>query len=579
MENIVFDSIKIENFLSIGSAEVNLSEQGFILVKGRNEEGKTVQSNGSGKSTIFDAIFWSLTGETLRGASDVVNETNKSEGCYCSLSFHSLDSTYKIIRSKSHKEYGSTCQFFVNDELVSDQTKKSQEMIIKTIPSVASSEILGSIILLGQGLPYKFSSFSPIKRKDLLETMSGSSSEINKVSYKLDIECEEHSSRITELKTDVGRNEGMIRGYNSLIDTTNRKIRSIKTKEQIDAELKKFEDKIVNARRSIDISQESIGRLNCEKDSATQKLQELNEVYQNYTFSLQTIETQINSFKQGTCPTCGRPYETTNEQLQQLEILKNKLPSISNKANEISESIGRGRSYIQERETQIRTENSSIYSNKLVISDAESHLRELQNQLDDVDSLKKEIEETQSKIDACHIKNNENEKEVFAEDEYIDCIKYLKRQLSRDFKGYMLEEVIKFMSSRSEYYSNYLFTNDKKIEISLSGNKILITVGGRLYENLSGGERQRVDLAVQFALRDMLVTTSGFSCNLLVLDEAFDNLDAQGSDALIQLVTTEFSDIDSVFVVTHHSEIDIPYDKEITVVKNSYGVSSLEMSY
>ena len=81
---------------------------------------------------------------------------------------------------------------------------------------------------------------------------------------------------------------------------------------------------------------------------------------------------------------------------------------------------------------------------------------------------------------------------------------------------------------------------------------------------------------VQFALRDLLSVTSGFTCNFLVLDEAFDNLDAQGTSSLVNLVTSEFSDVESVFIVTHHSQISIPYDKEICIVKNSSGVSSVE---
>ena len=157
---------------------------------------------------------------------------------------------------------------------------------------------------------------------------------------------------------------------------------------------------------------------------------------------------------------------------------------------------------------------------------------------------------------------------------YLTTVQFLKRQVSRDFKGYVLEEVIKFLSMRAESYGNYLF-DSRKIKVSLSGNKILIYIGDRLYENLSGGERQRIDLCVQFALRDMLMTTTGFSCNLLVLDEAFDNLDSQGSDNLISLVTTEFSDVNSVFTVTHHTDISIPYDSMITVTKNSNGISEV----
>ena len=69
-----FKKIIIENFLSIGYAEINLQDRGFTLVNGVNNNPKDLAlSNGSGKSSIFEAISWSLTGETIRGIKDVVN--------------------------------------------------------------------------------------------------------------------------------------------------------------------------------------------------------------------------------------------------------------------------------------------------------------------------------------------------------------------------------------------------------------------------------------------------------------------------------------------------------------------------
>jgi len=72
--NILFKNIEIHNFLSLGDVSLDLNECGFVLVKGHNEEGSVIQSNGSGKSALFDAIFWTITGETLRGSDSVINE-------------------------------------------------------------------------------------------------------------------------------------------------------------------------------------------------------------------------------------------------------------------------------------------------------------------------------------------------------------------------------------------------------------------------------------------------------------------------------------------------------------------------
>ena len=61
--------------------------------------------------------------------------------------------------------------------------------------------------------------------------------------------------------------------------------------------------------------------------------------------------------------------------------------------------------------------------------------------------------------------------------------------------------------------------------------------------------------------------------NILVVDEIFDNLDRVGCEKVINLISTKLSDISSVFIVSHHSDIDIPYDRELVVIKDMNGVS------
>lgn len=257
--------------------------------------------------------------------------------------------------------------------------------------------------------------------------------------------------------------------------------------------------------------------------------------------------------------------------------LESQIAELENLVTQLNAKLSGLVSQMSKYEETYRNLTGVKTSCQFTINECHRKIVELNNSLGAASGLSDKIKEIEESIKSNKIQRHDIEDESVETQQYLDCIGYLKRQLSRDFKGYMLEEVIKFLSSRSEYYSDFLFSTGSKIEVTLSGNKILISVGGRLYENLSGGERQRVDLAVQFALRDMLVTTSGFSCNLLVLDEAFDNLDAQGSESLVKLVTTEFFDIDSVFIVTHHSEIDIPYDQSLVVTKGPNGISSVEV--
>ena len=73
----------------------------------------------------------------------------------------------------------------------------------------------------------------------------------------------------------------------------------------------------------------------------------------------------------------------------------------------------------------------------------------------------------------------------------------------------------------------------------------------------------------------MLCKFLNFSCNILVVDEIFDNLDSVGCQRVINLISTELSDISSIFVITHRGDLEIPYDHELIVEKNEKGISTL----
>ena len=95
-------------------------------------------------------------------------------------------------------------------------------------------------------------------------------------------------------------------------------------------------------------------------------------------------------------------------------------------------------------------------------------------------------------------------------------------------------------------------------------------------EALSGGEQQKVDLILQFAIRAMMQEYTGFSSNIIVLDEILDNLDSVGCDSVLNFITNRLSDIESVFIISHHADsLNIGNDSTITVMKGPDGISSI----
>ena len=77
---IQFKKIILHNFGSYGHAELDLQNRGFCLVSGQNEYVKdNALSNGSGKSFIFSAISYAVTGETISGIRSNLKNINIDE--------------------------------------------------------------------------------------------------------------------------------------------------------------------------------------------------------------------------------------------------------------------------------------------------------------------------------------------------------------------------------------------------------------------------------------------------------------------------------------------------------------------
>ena len=100
MANIYFEYLKLQNFMSYESAEIALCKKGKVLVGGiNNNPDDAAKSNGCGKSSLFSALLWCLTGETVSGAKNVGNIYLEGK-TDVSVSFTMDDVEYEIIRNE-----------------------------------------------------------------------------------------------------------------------------------------------------------------------------------------------------------------------------------------------------------------------------------------------------------------------------------------------------------------------------------------------------------------------------------------------------------------------------------------------
>jgi DNA repair exonuclease SbcCD ATPase subunit len=300
-----------------------------------------------------------------------------------------------------------------------------------------------------------------------------------------------------------------------------------------------------------------------------------------------------------TCPTCGqklqgvvKPDYSAHEVT--LEIYNSELDAISKKIAEINAkhldyqlqiktkyedtlanlksqltTIATSKATLQ-REVQTLTARCTDYTEKYnkIIYDQENwdkyHAR-LQTEITN-------LQEEWSKNNSLILLLEGNKQEIA---DHLAVVKKMETLTKRDFRGYLLENIIKYIDQVAKDYCDIVFKT-RDLKVYLDGNALDISYCGKMFDNLSGGEKQRVDLILQFAIRNMLNAYLNTSSNILVLDEITDFLDRQSCKAVMTLIEKELTTIESVFVVSHHAtELELPIDSEIKVVKNEDGISEI----
>lgn len=619
---IIFDKIKIENFLSIGSAELDLGNRGYCLINGINKNPSDLaKSNGSGKSSIMEAICYALTGETIRGVKDVVN-MYRDGGTYVELTFYVDNDEYIIQRYKEHKKFKTDLKIFINGQDKSGKgIRDSQKLLESYLPDLTSS-LIGSVILLGQGLPQRFTNNSPSGRKEVLEKLSKSDFMIDDLKKRL-------QERKSYLSSELRKAEDNLLAANSKKITLERQIeeaqnrlttmedpsiyedlisRSIEKLNYIDKTIEDLREKLKEYRTQLDKVQDEKSTIlsNITKDENEANIEYLNIKHQvnqelnNILSDIKNIEAELRKAKsiKDICPTCGQKLPgvfkpDTSEFEYRLDELYKQKALVDEKIREV-ESRNRE---VQIKFSELKTTATKDVNNKII--EAQAHIQSLerslgsqqsertseQNNLGRYQSLKATYQATVDSINNIIIENTNQIEELDKNSVYyydsklnysqrLEVINKFVTITNRDFRGYLLKNVIEFIDRKAKEYCQDIFETNL-IEFMLDGNNIDIRYSGKQYEVLSGGEQQKVNLIVQFAIRDMLCQFLDFRCNILALDEIFDNLDSTGCDKVIDLISKKLNDVDSVFIISHHTDLAIPSDSIITVTKHADGVSSI----
>ena len=618
---IQFKKVIVHNFGSYGHAELELQNRGFCLVSGQNLYAKdNAMSNGSGKSFLWSAVCFALTGETINGIKTNLKNINAEDtDCYVQLDFNYNKDSFIVIRSITPK---SDLKIYKNNtDLSGKGIRESEKKLQELLPDL-SKDLIASTIIIGQGMPNKFSSFSPSGRKELLEKLTKSDFMIADLKLRIQTRQQELTTKAKEFSDSLLVNTTQLKSYQDRLQMLTSAIQN-SNKPDFESQLNFYTENlssITSQEKSLSTTLKSLeehleqlnAKLFCLSEEKSKVCAEELEAFNSshnklladkncHDLNVANIRNEINKLKAivDTCPTCGQkipniqkpdvtPLETQlieantalqetqdrlekclqqhREYVQQIEeAFKAELNNLTSAITDVKQQIASTKTAIQAKQAELNVTQTAY--NK-ILYDKQNWDKHIENQKKELENVETEVARLTNLIEIINISKEEY-------DQRLSTIKKMDSLIRRDFRGYLLSNIIDYIDSKAKDYCNIVF-GTRDLSLSLNGNALDITYCNKVFDGLSGGEKQRVDLILQLAIRDLLTSYLSLSSNILVLDEITDFLDKKSCQAVMHLLEKELKTVESVFIISHHSEeLDIPVDSEVKVIKNTVGISEL----
>lgn len=623
--NLQFERVVLHNFLSYNHAEIDLTDKGYCLVKGINLCAKdNALSNGSGKSTFASAICWALLGQTVSGVTQNIQNIFIDEKlCYVKLTFSANGHNFCVTRYKAPK---SDLKIEVDGEDKSGKGVRESEIVLAQYLPDLSLNLLASVVILGQGLPHKFSDNSPSGRKEVLEKLTRSDFMIQDLKERL-------TNRVDALNANKRTQEDIILETtskiavidNQLTDLNNElvacknkdlaildeniaawKAQVTSTTELIANEKLDLEKAISNVKILRDnlqeISEKQLKSIKAEDEEFNQARTTFIEKRYELQSDKKRLTESISQKKaiKDICPTCGQKIpgvikpDTSaleaelQEKIEAENLLENKYKtfekihsdSVAEITSRYEKDINTLKADIQKLDAEQTKKNAEIKQQEDLLLNLHKSIfqaeTEKENHVKIISQLTADIAKQQAVKDDLSKRNSEAQKTKDSIEQHLAVLSQMNTLIKRDFRGFLLKNIIEFIDRKAKEYAAIIF-NTSDLEFKLNGNDIDIIFCKKNLEALSSGEKQKVNLIIQFAIRDMMATYLGFKSNLLILDEITDNLDTLGSSKLLDLISTKLSDVESIFIISHHpDELELPCDSELVIIKDAAGISRVK---
>ena len=549
---ILFEKIRWKNFLSTGNqyTEIELDNHSTTLIVG---------TNGAGKSTVLDALTFSLFGKPFRKINkpQLINTVNEKD-CKVEVEFSISETDWKVVRGikpnifEIHRN-GICLDQFSN---ANDQQKWLEQNVIKM-----NYKSFTQIVILGSSTFVPFMQLSANNRREVIEDL-------------LDIKIFSSMNNLIKDK---------IRGIKEQVRTLDLKKESLNDKVRMQSEF--IEELEQQGKGRIDDNQSKIKVLGVEVDThlekndiieadindlikkqekvtgATEKLRKMGTIKGTLSNKVATITKKTKFFEENTvCPTCKQDIEE-EFRLNNIGDAQDKINELQSGYKELEEAIKKE----EEREHQFTALSKEITTLTHGISKNNTRISGCQRQIRDLES------EVQRLTDQLADRNTEHEKLESFKDNLRETYEALASQKDtiryHDFSYSLLKDggvkskiIKKYLPLINQQVNRYLQMMDFYINFTLD-EEFNETVQSPIHEDFSyasfsEGEKMRIDLALLFTWREVARFKNSVNTNLLIMDEVFDSsLDGYGTEEFLKIIRFVVKDA-NIFVISHKTGMD-----------------------
>jgi len=554
---IVFKTLKWKNFLSTGNTftEFNLNGAKTNLIVG---------ANGAGKSTILDALTFSLFGKPFRKINKpmLMNSINGSD-LVTEIEFESGKNQFKIVRGIKPGLF----EIWQNGVLLdqSSSTTDYQKYLEQNILKM-NYKSFTQIVVLGSSTFVPFMRLPVASRREIIEDI-------------LDIQI--FSIMNLNLKEKIKTSGDELKEKDYEIDLLEEKI-TMQKNFIVNLELQNKNDideknaKVIHLTKIVKEVNDKLDHLNQDRNAigdeikefsnATTKLKKLGNLRGKIQQKFSSHRKEHEFFTENTtCPTCTQHISEDLRDTKVSEIL-NSIKELKQGMEEMEAAI----SLEEERETKftkLSQEWNSLFNDiqiqQFQISSYQSQIQDLQKEIINLQNNNANRNEEDSKLSTLQTKLGEAKNQLTTIKEEQECLRAAAMLLKDN--GIKTRIIKRYLPVMNDLINKYLQNMDFYVNFTLDEN-FEETIKSRYrdsfsYESFSEGEKARIDIALLLTWRAVAKLKNSVDTNLLILDEIFDgSLDTNGSSEL-GWILKNFDDNTNVFVISHRENMEDKFDK------------------